>query len=161
VNVSEARDQPRAVDEAALIWAEATAARDGDGPVASLAQARPIIQAVLDRSERSLLLMAWADDGTAAGFAAIEPAGLDQPDQAELTYLGVRPACWGQGVAGAVLAGLRERLTAAGYRRATLSVYVANTRATALYERHGWRSFSQPVPHPRTGKPEQRYELPL
>ena len=61
------------IDDAAQIWAEATAARDGDDEVAELAASRPIIQGVLDRSPRSLLLLARTADGTAAGFAAVEP----------------------------------------------------------------------------------------
>jgi len=56
---------------------------------------------------------------------------------------------------------VQARLAATGYWTAELSVYVDNTRAVALYERLGWRPYGAPTPHPRTGKPEQRYELQL
>jgi len=42
-----------------------------------------------------------------------------------------------------------------------LSVYLDNRKAVALYERLGWRPVGRPAPHPRTAKPEQRYELRL
>jgi hypothetical protein len=48
------------VDDAARIWAEATAARDGDDEVAGLRHSRPVIQGVLDRSPRPVVLMARA-----------------------------------------------------------------------------------------------------
>ncbi|MEU8230540.1 hypothetical protein AB0C12_13180 [Actinoplanes sp. NPDC048967] len=40
------------LDDAAMIWAEATAARDGDAEIAALSVARPIIQRVHPRSGR-------------------------------------------------------------------------------------------------------------
>lgn len=61
------------VDDAAQIWAEATAARDGDVDVTPLDLSRPIIEAVVNRSDRSLLLIALDADGRALGFAAAEP----------------------------------------------------------------------------------------
>jgi ribosomal protein S18 acetylase RimI-like enzyme len=42
-----------------------------------------------------------------------------------------------------------------------LLVYADNVRAIALYRRLGWQPAGEPAPHPRTGKPEQRYELAL
>lgn len=80
---------------------------------------------------------------------------------AQLTYLGVHPGLWGQGIAERLLRELRLHLQAASFTRAQLSVYAGNRRATALYERLGWHRVGQPTPHPRTGKPEQRYELIL
>ena len=53
------------------------------------------------------------------------------------------------------------RLKAAGFTHGELAVYVENVRATALYQRLGWRACGAPAPHPRTGQPEQRYELRL
>jgi ribosomal protein S18 acetylase RimI-like enzyme len=151
----------REVDDAARIWAEATAARDGDEEVAGLEVSRPIIQGVLDSSPRALLLIARATDGVAAGFAAIEPLGGTDEDVAEVRYLGVRPRMWGQGVGESLLTELPSRLRAAGFGRAVLSVYEDNGRATALYERLGWRAAGPATAHPVTGKPERRYELAL
>jgi ribosomal protein S18 acetylase RimI-like enzyme len=149
------------IDEAAQIWAEATAARDGRDEVPGLDDSRPVIQSVLDRSELSFLLLARSADGTAVGFAAIEPVLSTNEPTAEVTYFGVSPQCWGQGVGETLLLEARTRLKAAGYAAVELSVYVNNHRATALYERVGWRAFGQPTPHRRTGKPEQRYALRL
>jgi ribosomal protein S18 acetylase RimI-like enzyme len=147
------------VDEAAQIWAEATATRDGVDEVPALDISRPVIKRVLSGSDRAFLLVARAGDGTAAGFAAIGPAAGD--DVAEVEYLGVRPGQWGRGIGEALLAEARRRLRSAGYARAELSVYSGNQRAVELYERLGWRRRGQPTPHPRTGKAEQRYELTL
>jgi hypothetical protein len=43
-------DQASDIDDAARIWAEATAARDGQDEVPGLGISRPVIQGVLDRS---------------------------------------------------------------------------------------------------------------
>jgi len=161
VGLVEATRNSGDVTAAAQIWAEATAARDGDDQVPGLDVARPVIQGVLDRSPRSFLLVVRSADGAAAGFAAIEPLrGVDETG-AQLSFLGVRPRLWGQGVAERLLLELRPRLKAAGFTHADLAVYVDNSRATALYERLGWRACGAPAPHPRTRKPEQRYELRL
>jgi ribosomal protein S18 acetylase RimI-like enzyme len=157
VRVTEAIRGSSDIDEAAQIWAEATAARDGDEEVADLSLSRPVIEAVLARSPASFVLIAH-DETVMAGFAAVEPAG---EGSAAVSYLGVRPGSWGRGVGELLLRGVQSRLAAAGYQTAELQVYVDNTRAVALYERLGWRPLGTPAPHPRTGKPEQRYELPL
>jgi ribosomal protein S18 acetylase RimI-like enzyme len=161
VDLIEAARDAAGVTDAAQIWAEATAAREGDATVAGLDVARPVIQAVLDRSPRSFLLIARSADGAAAGFAAIEPLPGGDEAGAQVSYLAVRPPTWGLGIAARLLQELRVRLRAAGFTRVELAVYVDNVRATALYERLGWRARGAPTAHPRTGKPEQRYELRL
>lgn len=183
MQVTEAARGSSHIDVAAQIWAEATAARDGKEDVAGLGLSRPVIEAVLARSPRSFVLIAYADAGTsdasapggspshgsasddrsaadrlAAGFAAVEPSGTAR---AQVSYVGVRPGSWGRGVGELLMREAQSRLAATGYRTAELSVYVDNARAVALYERLGWRPRGAPVPHPRTGKPEQRYELQL
>jgi ribosomal protein S18 acetylase RimI-like enzyme len=161
VDVIEARAGSPQVDEVAQIWAEATAARDGDEDVADLEVSRPLIAGVLDRSPRALLLIARTGEGTAAGFAAVEPLGSADESAAEIRYLGVRPRMWGHGVGEALLRALPERLREAGFGRAVLSVYADNSRATALYERLGWQLSGAATPHRLTGKPERHYELRL
>jgi ribosomal protein S18 acetylase RimI-like enzyme len=161
VDVIDAAGREHLIDDAALIWAEATAARDGHGEVAGLGDSRPIIQGVLDRSSRAILLIARSADGKTGGFAAIEPAGGSSDTVAQVSYVGVRPPLWGQGVGERLFLEMRRRLKAAGYTRVELSVYVDNRRAIALYERLGWRPCGAPSSHSRTGKPEQRYELHL
>jgi ribosomal protein S18 acetylase RimI-like enzyme len=161
VDLIEVRARSPQVDEAARIWAEATAAGDGDEDVADLDVSRPLIAGVLDRSPRALLLTARASEGAAAGFAAVEPLGSTDENVAEIRYLGVRPGMWGHGVGGALLRALPERLRDAGFGRAVLSVYADNSRATALYERLGWRLSGAATSHRVTGQPERHCELRL
>jgi ribosomal protein S18 acetylase RimI-like enzyme len=160
VDVIDATGRDSLTDDAAEIWAEATAARDGHDEVAGLDVSRPVIQSVLDRSSRALLLIARTADRT-TGFAAIEPLTGGCDVVAQVSYIGVRPQFWGQGVGERLLREVRRRLTAAGYARVELSVYVDNRQAIALYDRLGWRPRGAPAAHPGTGKPEQRYELRL
>jgi len=169
VRVTEAVRGSSDIDEAAQIWAEATAARDGSQEVAGLAVSRPVIDAVLARSAESFVLIARADasesgdsvaedDHLTAGFVAVEPVG---GARAQVSYLGVRPGSWGRGTGELLMREVQSRLAADGCRTAELSVYVDNPRAIALYERLGWRAVGEPAAHPRSGKLEQRYELEL
>ena len=75
--------------------------------------------------------------------------------------IGVHPRQWGQRIGETLLLETSRRLRAAGYASVELSVYVDNHRAAALYQRLGWQAIGPPTAHPRTGKPEQRYELHL
>jgi ribosomal protein S18 acetylase RimI-like enzyme len=146
------------LDEAAQVWAEATAARDGDPDVAPLEVSRPVVAAVVTRSPRSVLLVALDAEGKVLGFAACQPSpGNDT--LAQLRCLGVRPACWGTGLAAKLLRALPEPLGAAGFSAAELEVYVDNTRALRLYEDVGWVAVGEAEPHPGSGKPQQRYRL--
>ncbi|MGV9309553.1 N-acetyltransferase family protein [Nonomuraea sp. NPDC003727] len=148
------------IDEAATIWAETTAARDGDDEVAPLSLARPVIQAVVDSSPRSLLFVALGADERIVGFAAVEPVPADE-STAEVRYLGVHPGSWGQGVGRHLMSALPDRLPAAGFAQAELAVYVDNRRAVKLYEGLGWLPYGEATPHPRSGRLEQRYRLAL
>jgi ribosomal protein S18 acetylase RimI-like enzyme len=166
MDVIEARRGSRELEEAGQIWAEATAFRDGESEIPGLADSLPIIEAVLDRSPRAFVLLARADGGVAAGFAAVEPIPAGSTigtggSRVEVSYLGVRPSTWGSGVGQLLLRQVQSRLATAGYTHAELSVYVANVRAVTLYERLGWKPVGAPTPHRRTGKPERRYELTL
>ncbi|MFE5325951.1 GNAT family N-acetyltransferase [Embleya sp. NPDC056575] len=144
---------------AAEVWARATAARDGDPDVAPTEEARPIIQAVLDASPRAFVLVAVHPDERVVGFAAVRPA--DTAAVAEVCYVGVHPDRWGEGVGRILMDAVPEHLKSAGFSRAALLVYADNERAVTLYRRLGWRASGEPVPHPRNGRPEQRYVLDL
>lgn len=148
------------VDRAAMIWAQATAARDNDPDVATVDEARPVISRVLDSSGQSLLAIAETVDGTAVAFGAIAPmpgAGT----VAEIHYFAVDPDHWGKGAAVELLTGIAALLRERGFDAAELAVYQDNDRAVQLYERLGWCRLGEPVPHQRSGRPEQRYQLAL
>jgi ribosomal protein S18 acetylase RimI-like enzyme len=152
------------IDGAAQVWAEATAARDGDPDVAPLEDSRPIIARVLGRPG-AVLAVALDEGDQVVAFAVAAPAlgGAERPgaSTAEVEYVGVSPQCWGAGLARSVMQLLCAELSADGFAEAQLFVYVSNRRATGLYEQLGWRPQGCPEPHPRTGKPQQRYRLTL
>ena len=149
---------PGDIDGAALVWARATARRDGEAEIPPVEAARAVLLDSLG-SERSLLVVA-ADDGVVIGFATAEPATSQRV--AEVRYVGVDPEHWGSGVGGLVLARLADEIASAGFRAAQLLVYADNTPARRLYERLGWSwDRKEPSLHPRTGKPEVRYRLSL
>jgi hypothetical protein len=101
VDVVEASRGSRELEDAAQIWAEATAFRDGSTEIAGLVDSLPIIEAVLDQSPLAFVLLAKADGGIAAGFAPVQPTAAGSTTgpigkRAEVSYLGVRPSLWGQ-----------------------------------------------------------------
>jgi ribosomal protein S18 acetylase RimI-like enzyme len=143
--------------EAATIWAQATAARDGDSEVAPLELALPLIERVLGSSPRARLVVAGAD-GRIVGFAAVEPVPADE-STAHVRYLGVEPGSWGSGVGRRLAAELPVLLATVGYTHGELEVYLDNPRAVTLYESLGWLRYGDATPHPRSGRLEQRYRL--
>ena len=145
------------VDDAAQIWAEATAKRDNDAEIAPLARSRRVIDAVLTSSLRSRLLVAVDAAGQVVGFIAVEPAG--DSDVADIRYLGVLPSTWSSGVATALLAAVPKWLSAAGFTSAVLSVYSDNQAAIASYVHAGWVPTGDATPHRGSGRLEQRYRL--
>ncbi|GAB3848263.1 hypothetical protein GCM10027610_069600 [Dactylosporangium cerinum] len=147
-------------DDAAAIWAAATAARDGDTEVAPLSLARPVIERVIEGSPRSLLLVALDPGDRVVGFAAVEPTPADG-STADVRYLAVHPRSWGSGVGRQLMLALPVHLSAAGFTHGELDVYLDNPRAVDLYERHGWLPCGDPTPHPRSGRLEQRFRLEL
>lgn len=158
-----ARGDRSHIDGAAQVWAEATAARDGDPDVAPLEISRPIIASVFDQP-RAVLVVALDQASQVAAFALAAPAhgnAAAPATTAEVEYVGVRPRNWGAGLARSVLRQLCAELAASGFTDAQLLVYVNNQRAARLYEQLGWLPQGNPRPHPRTGKPEQRYCLTL
>lgn len=133
------------LDGAALVWAAATAARDGI-PAAPLAQSRAVMSAVVSRP-RSVLVVALDDDRQVAAFAVAAPAA--EASIAEVEFVGVRPGAWGAGLGRGVLGQLCSELAADGFRQAQLLVYTSNRRAVALYEGRGWQPDGAPQPQPR------------
>jgi ribosomal protein S18 acetylase RimI-like enzyme len=149
---------PGDIDGAALVWARATSKRDRNREIPPLEAARGVVLDSL-RQERSTLVVA-VDEGVVIGFATAEPA--TSSGVAEVRYVGVDPDHWGRGVGGVVLARMADELAAAGFQAAQLLVYADNAPARRLYERTGWTWDEQePSLHPRTGKPEVRYNLSL
>ena len=146
-------------DTAALIWAAATAARDGDDEIASLDEARPVIDRVM-RLPGAFLLKAAGENGDMAGFAAIAPLA-ETPGTAEVHYLGIRPDLWGRGVGAALLDAIPRSLRKRGFAASVLDVYADNERAVALYVGHGWRPDGDPGTHLRSGRLQQRYRLAI
>jgi GNAT superfamily N-acetyltransferase len=93
------------IDGAAQVWAEATAARDGDAEVAPLALSRPVIASVLERP-RAVLVLALDEGDQVVAFAVAAPVPDGSPSPvttAEVEYVGVSPGHWGQGLARRVL----------------------------------------------------------
>jgi ribosomal protein S18 acetylase RimI-like enzyme len=151
------------LDGAAQVWAEATAARDGNPDVAPLDLSRPVIAAVAGQPG-AVLVVALDERDQVEAFAVAEPlapAGPGPAVRAEVRYLGVRPRRWGAGLGRSVLQFLTAELAAAGFAEAQLLVYLDNVQALALYQGLGWQPHGPAAPHPRTGKPEQRYRLTL
>jgi ribosomal protein S18 acetylase RimI-like enzyme len=149
------------VDEAAQLWAEATAARDRRTDVAGLDDSRPIISSVVESSTRSILFVGLSGDQQVLAFAAVEPLAGGVESEAEIRYVGVRPTLWNHGLAAQLLEEMKARLPALGFTAAELLVYIDNRRAVALYERLGWIQVGEPSPHPRTARLEQRYRIEL
>lgn len=97
------------------------------------------------------LLLAQAEDGTAAGCVALK--GHDATT-AELKRLFVRPAFRGQGLAARLVSRLLDEAQAAGYRRIVLDSHYTMTIAHAIYRAYGFRDVAAPDDFPEALKPE-------
>ena len=147
--------------DAARIWAEATAARDGDAEVAPAGPARARIQQALDASPSSLLLIAVDEGGAVVGFATAAPRSPGDETTAELRYIGVLPDAWGRGAGTSLLLSAAALLREASFARAVLEVYADNARAVRLYEKLGWRRIGAAPPPGVTGRWLEDYGLDL
>jgi RimJ/RimL family protein N-acetyltransferase len=78
------------------------------------------------------------DGGAVAGFAASGPERDGMPATGELYAINLDPGWWGQGLGGALVRHVVERLAADGFAEAVLWVVIGNERARAVYERLGW-----------------------
>jgi ribosomal protein S18 acetylase RimI-like enzyme len=147
--------------DAARIWAEAIAAREGDVEPAPLEVSRDRIQQALDASPQSLLLISVDERGVVVGFATAAPRAPGDETTAELRYLAVRPDAWGRGAGTSLLVAAAALLREAGFVRAVLDVYADNLRAVRLYEKLGWHRIGSPRPHAGTGRLLADYSLDL
>ncbi|MET0821102.1 MAG: GNAT family N-acetyltransferase [Aeromicrobium sp.] len=116
---------------AALIWARATARRDGREQ-RDVAETLPGVRRRL-ALDGATLLMAWRDDAP-VGFAVVAP----QLQALELFYLAVDRPAWGAGVASRLLRAVDDHARSIGHAHLTLWVIADNERAVATYERAGW-----------------------
>ncbi|HEX8123814.1 MAG TPA: GNAT family N-acetyltransferase [Solirubrobacteraceae bacterium] len=103
------------------------------------------------------------DDGAVIGEVA---AGASRDAEApewtgELLAIYVDPDRQGAGVGSALLERAVAELRRAGHQRATLWTFGNNPRATAFYERHGWRADGTVRAEQRFGSPEVRYAREL
>ncbi|MGH3487164.1 MAG: GNAT family N-acetyltransferase [Actinopolymorphaceae bacterium] len=73
------------------------------------------------------------------------------PTTGELWAINLAPASWGCGVGTALLTAAVDRLTAAGFRHATLWVLDGNVRARHFYDRRGWKPDGATKVDERTG----------
>lgn len=144
------------IEAAALIWAAATAARDGDPDVGTLEESRPLIEAALAEPQSALVLLILRRAEVVA-FASVEPGSAD--GEAKIRYLAVRPDVWGRGLGSALMGALPERLRELGFESARLSVYADNPRAVTLYESAGWQATGAIGVHPKSGRRERYFEL--
>lgn len=147
-----------AADRAAHIWAHATAKRD-ENPASSVdyQSAIPLIQEVLDHSERSFLLTLTEDDEMLV-FVAIEPSRAEDDETiGEMRYMGVAPGHWGEGWARRILVAVPEAMRENGFDSGELWVYADNIRAIFVYEAMGWQGTNVTRVHEVTGRIEQKF----
>ncbi len=85
-------------------------------------------------SEHNASLVLTDPQNRVLGFALYQQVA----DEATLLNIAVLPEAQGRGVGGRLLQGLLERLAALGARRLLLEVRRSNSRAIALYRRHGF-----------------------
>ncbi len=156
---------PHLIEDAAAIWAQATAYRDDvDANDVSVEDAVPLIRDVLAASERSFLLaIADPETGAVVCFGAVQPDREQSsgPDRGELRYLGVAPEHWGEGWARRLLVALPDAARQENFRDIILWVYADNTRAIWVYEAMGWNATGRTRKHPVTRRIEAEYRLKL
>ena len=150
-----------AAEEAARIWANATAKRDeSQASDANSEEAIGLNQETLNHSERSFLLALNTEEGMMA-FAAVEPSRDADETVGEIRYLGVAPGHWGEGWARRLLVAVPSALRESDFGSGELWVYADNIRAIFVYEAMGWIGTDQTRRHPVTNRVEQKFVLRL
>ena len=94
------------------------------------AQVRELWRALVSESGTKHRLLVAEVDGQTAGAVTAAPGRLE--------HLFVVPACWGRGVADALLAAAIQVSREASVEVCRLEVLEQNLRARRFYERHGW-----------------------
>ncbi|MGP9784575.1 GNAT family N-acetyltransferase [Glutamicibacter sp. AOP12-B1-11] len=142
--------EPDGVNEAALIWARATAVRD-QRPEPLTGEEKILgIQRRL-QLEGAKLLVANRKD-SCVGFALFAP----HEESLEIFYLAATPEVWGSGVASSLLVAVEEYAKSIG--RAALELWVIddNSRALAVYEGSGFVGTEQVKHDQLSGQIERR-----
>ena len=121
-----------AIREAAAIWSEATALRDGTLMARKVEELIPGVRRRLSLDEAELLIA--RSSGDAAGFTLYAP----RQDTLEIFYLAVHPDAWGKGVAGQLLREVEKRAREMNHRMLELWVIDDNERAINLYAHCGF-----------------------
>jgi ribosomal protein S18 acetylase RimI-like enzyme len=116
---------------AALVWARATARRDGRVQ----RDARDTLPGIRRRLalDGAALLLAH-QDGAVVGFAITAP----HASTLEVFYLAVEPDAWGRGAGSRLLREVDELARTSGRACLELWVIASNDRAIATYEQAGW-----------------------
>jgi len=93
-----------------------------------------------DRPETSHFFVAETADGTRAGFLHVQSTidFFTGASNCHISDIAVEPDLDGRGIGSRLLAFAEAFAKGRGCRFVTLSVFPANTRARALYERHGY-----------------------
>lgn len=140
--------------DAAGIWARATARRDQLPIVPPLDDKLPGIESALS-VDGALLLMVRIGE-RAMAFSVVVP----KMEVLEVLYLAVDPEAWGGGLARQLLDHLRHHSVTV---RLPMELWVIadNRRAIASYENAGWIPTSDVKVRNSAGRPERRYMLPL
>lgn len=150
-----------AAEEAARIWAHATAKRDeNSSDDVDSGEAVELVKQTLASSERSFLLYLKSEEEMMA-FAAVEPSREAEESVGEIRYLGVAPGHWGEGWARRLLVAVPSALRDSEFNSGELWVYADNIRAIFVYEAMGWIGSEQTRRHPVTNRVEQKFVLRL
>jgi ribosomal protein S18 acetylase RimI-like enzyme len=135
---------------------------DAMDPVA-IAEAR---RALIAAPEPTAVFVA-EEDGRVVGYCAVGPprrpdlSGGGDGTTGELAVLYLDPAVIGRGIGGALHDAGVAHLAAAGFRRAVLWVYAANTAATGFYAHRGWHAAGAPIHPEGWGAPGQLWAREL
>jgi len=118
-----------------------------------------------DTSGGSFTLVALAAEGQVEGFCTVSVPSRDDDageGTAEVAATYVDPACWRQGIGGALLREVWAMLQSQGaWREATLWVLRANEGARSFYERFGFEPDGAAKVHERSGQEVVRMRTSL